>query len=84
MVAHQPRTQTGNNTPICVLTTRTDITADRVILELNRLGAACYITIPGDDHRVDGLHWVTPPGGPPEHVDPDLLRQAAATRGGAS
>jgi hypothetical protein len=50
------------------------------------LGPACVITIPGDQEhdRLDGLHWLTPPGGPPEHVDPDLLRQAVANRGGAS
>jgi hypothetical protein len=50
------------------------------------LGAACWLTVPGDeDHdRLDGLHWVTPPGGPPEHVDPELLRQAIASRGGGS
>jgi hypothetical protein len=50
------------------------------------LGAACWLTIPGDEEhdRLDGLHWLTPPGGPPEHVDPVLLRQAVASRGGAS
>jgi hypothetical protein len=50
------------------------------------LGPACVITVPGDveRHRLDGLHWLTPPGGPPEHVDAELLRQAVASRGGAS
>ena len=50
------------------------------------LGTACWLTIPGDDacHRPDGLHWVVPPGGTPEHVDPELLRQAVASRGGAT
>ena len=50
------------------------------------LGAACWLTIPGDEEqgRPDGLHWLTPPGGPPEHVDAELLRQAVASRGGAS
>lgn len=50
------------------------------------LGAACYITVPGDEEQdgPDGLHWVTPPGGIPEHVNPELLRQAIASRGAAS
>jgi hypothetical protein len=50
------------------------------------LGPACWLTIPGDEEqdRLDGLHWLTPPGGPPEHVDPELLRQAIATRGAPS
>jgi hypothetical protein len=50
------------------------------------LGPATYITIPGDLSGDDstGLYWVAPPG-EPEHVDPDLLRQAlAATRDHAS
>jgi hypothetical protein len=50
------------------------------------LGPACWLTIPSDEEqdRLDELHWLTPPGGPPEHVDPELLRQAIASRGGTS
>jgi hypothetical protein len=46
------------------------------------LGPACWLTIPGDEEHdhPDGLHWLTPPGGPPEHVNPGLLRQAIACR----
>jgi hypothetical protein len=50
------------------------------------LGPACALTIPGDEqrNRLDGPHWLTPPSGPPEHVDAELLRQAIASRGGTS
>jgi hypothetical protein len=51
------------------------------------LGVATYIDVPGDLDGDDstGLYWVAPPSGLPEHVDPELLRQAlAATRGDAT
>jgi hypothetical protein len=49
------------------------------------LGVATYVTIPGDLTGDDstGLYWVAPPSGLPEHVDPELLRQAIVTRAGA-
>lgn len=37
MVATLPSTQTGRRRPVCVLTTQTDVTADRVIGYLNRM-----------------------------------------------